>query len=106
MRNISPDGIWRIEYDRWSPTVLLEETDSKRPIASFEHDADLTDAVFSSRGRWIASASQDGSIRLWPQQVSDLAAQACKLLPRNLTLEEWKTLKMEGPYRKTCANLP
>ncbi len=106
MRNISPDRIWRIEYDRWSPTVVLEETDSKRPIASLEHDARLIDAAFSRRGRWLATSSQDGSIRLWPLQVDDLAAQACRLLPRNLTPDEWKTLKMDGPYHKTCANLP
>ena len=105
-RFTSPDGIWRIEYDRYSPTVSLEEADSKRPIASFEHDADLTDAVFSPRGRWLASSSQDGSIRLWPLQASDLAARACRIMPRNLTADEWKTLKMDGPYRKTCANLP
>jgi hypothetical protein len=28
------------------------------------------------------------------------------MMPRNLTADEWKTLKMDGPYRKTCANLP
>jgi WD40 repeat protein/type II secretory pathway component PulM len=105
-RSTSPDGILRIEFDRYSPTVTLEEADSKRPVASFEHDAKLTDAVFSPRGRWVASTSQDGSIRLWPLQVNDLAARACRMLPRNLTPEEWKTFGMAGPYRKVCADLP
>jgi len=105
-RRISPDGIWRIEFDQYSPTLVLEEADSKRPIASFEHESELTDAAFSPRGRWLATSSQDGSVRLWPLQVSDLATQACKLLPRNLTPDDWKTLKMDGLYRKTCPNLP
>jgi len=103
-RRISPDGSWRIEFD--TSTLVLEEADSKRPIASFEHDARLIDAAFSPRGRWLATSSQDGSIRLWPLQASDLAAQACRMLPRNLTPDEWKNLKMDGPYRKTCPNLP
>lgn len=103
-RRISPDGIRRIDFDQYSPTLVLEEADSKRPTASFEHERELTDAAFSPRGRWVATPSQDGSVRLWPLQVSDLATQACKLLPRNLTPDDGKTLKMDGPYRKTCPN--
>jgi WD40 repeat protein len=105
-RRISPDGIWRMELSAYSPTLVLEETESKRQIASFEHDSNLTDAAFSPRGRWLATSSQDGSVRLWALQVGDLASRSCKMLPRNLTSEEWKTFGMVGPYRKTCPNLP
>ena len=105
-KTISPDAVLRIEFNRYSPTLVLKEADSQRPVASFEHESDVTDAVFSPRGRWLVTASEDGSVRLWPLQVSDLAERACKMLPRNLTPDEWRTLKMGGPYRKTCANLP
>ena len=43
---------------------------------------------------------------MWPLHVKDLMIQACKLLPRNLTVTEWKELNLDGPYRKTCSNLP
>jgi WD40 repeat protein len=106
LRTTSPDGTWSIDFNVFSPTVVLQEADTKRPFASFEHNAGLTAAAFSPRGRWLATSSKDGSIRLWPLQVSDLAIQACNLLPRNLTRDEWRDLKMDGQYHKVCANRP
>jgi WD40 repeat protein len=94
------------DLSEYSSTFVLEEAGTRRPVARFEHDGDLTDATFSPRGRWLVSSSKDGSVRLWPLQVGDLAAQACKLLPRNLTPAEWQEFQMDGPYSKTCPNLP
>jgi hypothetical protein len=42
---------------------------------------------------------------LYPVYASDLIADACSKLDRNLTPEEWKTYLGTIPYRKTCEHL-
>ena len=102
----SADGIWSFDVNQYSSTLVLDEISAQRPIARLEHDGPVIDAAFGQRGRWLATSSQDGTVRLWPLQVDDILLQACKLLPRNLTSDEWKEFKMDGPYRKTCPTLP
>jgi WD40 repeat protein len=98
-------GAWSAEMESSSPTLTLFN-ESGTSIAKLEHDGPVTHFAFSPGGRWLASSSQDGTLRLWPLQVKDLLVQACKLLPRNLTAEEWKALSLDGPYRKSCPSLP
>jgi WD40 repeat protein len=105
-RSRSADGQWSFDLNQYSSTLGLQEVSAQRPIARFEHEGNLIDAAFSPRGRWLVSSTRNGGVRLWPLQVDDLAKQACKLLPRNLTPAEWKEFQMDGPYRKTCPNLP
>ena len=66
----SPDGqrllvasgnvvqLWHLAID---PTQLLK----LQPIAPLNHPQPLVDAHFSPSGRWIATACQDGKVRLW-----------------------------------------
>jgi WD40 repeat protein len=103
-RSLSPDGQWSVELS--SHGLVLEEASTGREVAKLEHDGEVLDAAFSPKGRWLATSSREGIVRLWPLQAEDMIERACKLLPRNLTPEEWKELKLEGPYRKTCPNLP
>ncbi|HVP50234.1 MAG TPA: TIR domain-containing protein [Candidatus Bathyarchaeia archaeon] len=105
-RNVSADNNWIFDLNRWSPTLVLREAATNREIAMLEHDGDVIDAAFSPQSRWLITSSEGGAIRLWPLKQDDLAAQACRLLPRNLTSDEWKEFQMDGPYRKTCPNLP
>ena len=105
-RSLSPDGQWFVDVSRHGPSLVLKETSTGREVAKLEHDGEVLDAAFSPKGRWLATSSQDGTVRLWPLQPKDMIERACKLLPRNLTTDEWKDAKIEGPYRKTCPNLP
>ena len=100
----SPDGAWR--FDRAGDTVKLQDAVDKHDVASLEHGGNVIVAMFSPKSRWLVTSSEDGTVRLWPLQVNDIVAQACKLLPRNPTPEEWVEFKMDGPYRKICPKLP
>jgi len=105
-KSLSPDGEWRANLDRNGSTLEIQEASSKAIVARLEHDGDVIDLAFSPRSRWLATASKDGTLRLWPLQTKEIIEQACKLLPRNLTPDEWRQLKIDGPYHKTCPNLP
>jgi WD40 repeat protein len=103
---VSPDGQWSTGRDSPGSTLDLSEAGSGRIVARLEHDGDVLDAAFSLKSRWLATASADGLIRLWPLQANDVIERACKMLPRNLTPKEWADLKLDGKYQKICPNLP
>jgi len=97
------DGKWKITLSPGSVTDLdLIDIGTHRTVAVLDHDDSVLDVAFSPDGRWLLTASEDKTVRLWPLQVEDLIKQACKLLPRNLTAAEWKALELQHPYHETC----
>jgi WD40 repeat protein len=92
------------DLNRYSSTVEMKH--GGETVAKLEHGSELRALAFSPNGRWLATATKDGGMRLWPLQAAELIERACQLLARNLTENEWKEARLEGPYRKTCPNLP
>jgi WD40 repeat protein len=63
--------------------------------------------AFSSDGQTLASASSDGTVRLWIARTEKLAAMVCETVWRNLTLDEWRQfVGADLPYERTCPALP
>jgi WD40 repeat protein len=72
-------------------------------------EGEVNDLAFSPDGQYVAVASADRTARVWRvtgSGGSDVAAEACKRLSRNLTPQEWSRYFDDQPYRKTCENLP
>ncbi len=54
----------------------------------------------------LATANQDGVVRLWLPDTQDLIDLACQTSGRNMTLAEWQQVLPDQPYRKTCPQWP
>jgi WD40 repeat protein len=67
---------------------------------------DASAAAFSPDGRYLLTRYGVRSAALWLWRSSDLRAEACARLARNLSHEEWERFFPKQPYRRTCPNLP
>ncbi len=103
--SFSPDGryIASASYDN---TARVWDAASGEEIARLNHDNVVNAVSFSPDGRYIASASYDNTVEVRHVFTSDVIAQACQRLTRNLTVREWRRYIGDEPYRKTCKHLP
>ena len=70
-------------------------------------DSGVRNIAFSPDGEIFASASGP-VVRLWWSRAKYYQSpeNACSIVNRNLTHDEWKTAMGDKPYRKTCPDLP
>lgn len=102
--DFSPDGKFVVSGSS-DGTALVWEAESGVEIARMIHDA--VSVAFSPDGKFVVSGSWDGTIRVWTWQTGDLIANACNVMPRNLTRVEWeKYIGDTLPYQAVCPNLP
>jgi G protein beta subunit-like protein len=63
---ISPDKRFLIAAGNPHVRLYDVQNNTPNPIASFEgHTGNITAVGFQSAGRWIVTASEDGSIKIW-----------------------------------------
>jgi hypothetical protein len=87
----------------WAITGDVVDIATGQSVFAFP-DAVMNYAI-SRKGSWIATKSTEERILLWPFGAEALKKRACEILPRNLTVEEWKKFDL-GQRRATCPNLP
>lgn len=73
-----------------------------KPVALRGHDDFINDLAFSSDGRWLATASRDGTARMWRVNLGELVQMTCTHAGRNLAWDEWQTYFPGEAYRPTC----
>jgi WD40 repeat protein len=64
----------------------------------------VRDLRLSRDGRYLITGGADGTAAVWLWTTTDLQAEACSRLPRNLTPAEWQQYLGSRPYHATCAS--
>ena len=100
----SPDGKFVVSGDDKTARVWNAETGVE--MARITHENLVNFASFSPDGEFILSGGYDKTARIWHWQTADLIADACKLLPRNLTIEEWEQYIESETFQPICPGLP
>ncbi|PWH17201.1 MAG: hypothetical protein DDG60_02865 [Anaerolineae bacterium] len=101
----SPDGRYVLSGSE-DGTARVWEAQTGAEVARMTHDNLVLFVAFSPDGRYVISSGLDDGISVWYWRIADLMAEACRRLPRNLTLAEWQTYIGDEPYRPTCPDKP
>ena len=107
----SPDGRW-LATSSEDTTIRLWDLGAVEPGANpvlmtispslLRGIGDVWTAAISPDGRWLASGSRDGVVRLWLLPLDELVGRVCAMTGRNLTMDEWLEFQPGVPYAKTC----
>ncbi|MBN1873862.1 MAG: protein kinase [Anaerolineae bacterium] len=100
---IDPESRWLVTVNGDKIVRLWDlELLSAPPVLLTGHTAILSGAAISHDGHWLATTDWDGMLRIWNMHLDELMTQACQVVNRNLTPEEWETFFYGQPYRQTC----
>jgi hypothetical protein len=102
----SPDGRLLAMGDE-NGGVSLWDVATRRQLGTTVqlHTATVHALAFNRAGTMLASASRDGTARLWSTPGSWLR-EACQAAGRNLTAAEWARYVGTGPYARDCPQYP
>jgi WD40 repeat protein len=85
-----PSGKWIVAGDYRDGTVRVGPASGEEPQLLLGHEDGVIKVVFSPDGQWVASASMDGTARLWP--MPDMSKPPLHSLPRNELIAKLETL--------------
>lgn len=101
---VAPDGEHLAMSDGYR--VRIWNITTGRAVSQLPTTAFINAIGFSPDGRYLATASDDDDLTLWPWRTEDLIDLACRHLTRNVNRKEWLDFLPNAPYRLTCPNLP
>ena len=89
-------------------TARVYEIGSGREISRMIHKDAVNIVAFSPDGKYLATGPQswDRYLKIWKLFPENLLKEACRILNRNLSPEEWKKYFGDEAYSKTCSDLP
>ena len=102
----SPDGTL-VATGSWDKTARVFEARTGHEVARLAIGDPVSRVDFVSGGRLLRAVGDRSYLHITedPIRASDLVADACSKLERNLTREEWSTYLSGLPYRETCQQL-
>jgi WD40 repeat protein len=105
---VSADRTWvvRVSGGSFSSRSVMELRDrsTSRAIARLEQPGRITGVRFvpAFTPRWLVSAGEDGTLRIWPIQTKDLADQACAQLQAILGAHALGKLIADAHAEQSC----
>ncbi len=106
----------RLATASWDKTVRIWNVATAKsldapPIILNDHEDWVWSLTFSPDGKKLLAGCKNALFRVWPTQVSEMAASICPdpELRRNLTLKEWERFVApidEVEYERTCSDKP
>jgi len=98
----SPDGA--VLAAGVDDTVQLWDVETRVPIGPplTGHRDAVRGLAFSNDGRRLATASPDGTIRIWAMDPLKWIELACAVATRNMTVDEWSSLPGSESYVRHC----
>jgi WD40 repeat protein len=72
-------------------------------VLSAGHRSWVWGLALAPDGTWGVSAGEDRTVRRWLTRTEALAAEVCRRVDRDLTLEEWqRAMPADVPRRPAC----
>jgi len=86
-------------------TIRLWNVATRQPLGGplTGHTDKVINVIFSPDGKTLAATSSDRSISLWDLDVNSWVARACRIVDRDLTINEWNRYVGAGAPRPTCS---
>ncbi|MCB9421947.1 MAG: WD40 repeat domain-containing protein [Ardenticatenaceae bacterium] len=101
---LSPDG-QVIAIADGSNVVRVLSLFHGHEINRVKLEENIEQVIFRPDGKQLALRGRRETVGLWYWNASDLVAEACSRLTRNLSADEWYTYVDSEPYHLTCPEL-
>lgn len=104
----SPDGRYLATGSR-DHSARVWEVSSRLEVARMSDEGAAFSVAFDATGRYLLVEHTDAASRFWRAWLwrpTDLEAESCARLSKNLNREEWQRYLNNEPYRPTCPQLP